>query len=106
LSSYYSTQSETGPVCQSPGLTLKSIDIQSGPLLCSPRKYDPGKPHDKNPMTASENAPRERLASLEMPVYLCYGLYDGIAWPLVLEAMKKRIPRAVSRIGDFLKENG
>jgi 3-oxoadipate enol-lactonase len=36
----------------------------------------------------------ERLPTLEMPVYICGGRYDGIAPPANLEAMQKQIPGA------------
>ena len=36
----------------------------------------------------------ERLPALNMPVYLCGGVYDGIATPANLEAMQKQIPGA------------
>ncbi len=36
----------------------------------------------------------DRLPSLKMPVYLCGGLYDGIASPVNLRAMQKQIPGA------------
>lgn len=34
----------------------------------------------------------ERLPALKMPVYLCGGLYDGIALPANLKALQKQIP--------------
>ena len=64
-----------------------------------------------------------RLPTLQMPVYICGGLYDGIAPPANLEAMKKQIPgalleffegghpfhiqdpRAFERITEFLCDN-
>ena len=36
----------------------------------------------------------ERLPALSMPVYICGGLYDGIATRANLEAMQKQIPGA------------
>ncbi len=36
----------------------------------------------------------ERLPTLEMPVFICGGRYDGIATPANLEAMQKQIPGA------------
>jgi 3-oxoadipate enol-lactonase len=36
----------------------------------------------------------ERLPTLNMPVYICGGRYDGIATPRNLEAMQKQIPGA------------
>lgn len=36
----------------------------------------------------------ERLSTLRMPVYICGGLYDGIATPANLEVMQKQIPGA------------
>jgi len=63
----------------------------------------------------------ERLPDLRMPVYICGGLYDGIAKPLNLKAMQKQIsgsrlemfegghlfyvqdPRAFDRITAFLR---
>lgn len=62
----------------------------------------------------------DRLPTLQMPVYICGGLYDGIAPPANLEALQKQIPgsllelfegghsffledpRAFDRITDFL----
>ena len=34
----------------------------------------------------------DRLPNLQMPVYICGGLYDGIAKPLNLKAMQEQIP--------------
>jgi 3-oxoadipate enol-lactonase len=34
----------------------------------------------------------DRLSNLRMPVYICGGLYDGIAKPANLKAMQKQIP--------------
>jgi 3-oxoadipate enol-lactonase len=34
----------------------------------------------------------DRLPKLQMPVYICGGLYDGIAKPANLKAMQKQIP--------------
>ena len=63
----------------------------------------------------------ERLPTLQMPVYICGGRYDGIATPAGMEALLRQIPggrlelfegghlffaqdpRAVSRIGAFLR---
>ena len=36
----------------------------------------------------------DRLPTLQMPVYICGGKYDGIAMPANLEAMQKQIPGA------------
>ena len=36
----------------------------------------------------------DRLPQLKMPVYICGGLFDGIAPPQNLQAMKKQIPNA------------
>ena len=42
----------------------------------------------------SQHNTYERLHSLRMPVYLCGGRYDGIAKPVNLEVMLKKIPGA------------
>jgi 3-oxoadipate enol-lactonase len=36
----------------------------------------------------------DRLPKLQMPVYICGGLYDGIAKPANLKAMQEKIPEA------------
>ena len=36
----------------------------------------------------------DRLPKLQMPVYICGGLYDGIARPANLKAMQKQIPES------------
>ena len=63
----------------------------------------------------------KRLPALRMPVYICGGRYDGIAYPAGMEALQRQIPearlelfegghlfflqdpQAISRIGAFLR---
>lgn len=42
----------------------------------------------------AEHDTYERLPTLRMPVYICGGLYDGIAPPVNLEALQQQIPGA------------
>jgi len=54
-------------------------------------------PQNRFPKTAGGPQPSytyEQLHALKMPVYLCGGLYDGIATPENLKAMQKQIPGA------------
>ncbi|MEH2465182.1 alpha/beta fold hydrolase [Nostoc sp.] len=70
------------------GQRLLSISGTGGDLRRLPTIFD-------SPLEArAAHDTYNRLSQLDIPVYICGGLYDGISPPANLEAMHKQIPGA------------